>query len=611
MRKSLAQGGHASSQRRKTLAPAAIYAYNFLFFLLTDHRTMTQALFESTIKSLPLLGRGKVRDIYAVDADKLLIVTSDRLSAFDVVLPDPIPGQGPACSPRWPTSGSTKLGHIVPNQLTGIDPETVVARRRARPGARPLDVVVKKLKPLPIEAVVRGYLIGSGWKDYQKTGTVCGIKLPKGLQQAQKLPEPIFTPGHQGRDRPRREHLLRAARYGEARVGRTRRREGGARGRHPALQESGRVRARRRASSSPTPSSNSASTTPGTLDLIDEVLTADSSRFWPADSYASAVKPPSYDKQFVRDYLETLDWDKTPPAPQAAGRRDRPDARPSISRPRAADRAETRQLRTFTPLLSRIHAINDKEEGKMNDSPTPLDQHFALPDVRHIGRDRPLAWLKSGWQDMQANPIASLAYGLLFAIAGDLILLFAWRTPYLFTASVSGFFLIAPLLAGGLYEISRRRAKGQHTTFFDSLACWSRNGQSMAMFGMLLAFAAIIWERTSAVFFALLIPGLAPDLWAFVPNVLFNPDYYGLTLSWLLVGSILALLVFSVSAVSIPMLIDRDIDFVTGMMTSMRAVIRNPGTMLLWAGVVVALTLVGFVTLLFGLGISAPNNSRQ
>lgn len=242
----------------------------------------------------------------------------------------------------------------------------------------------------------------------------------------------------------------------------------------------------------------------------------------------------------------------------------------------------------------------------MKDSPTPLDHHFALPGVRHIALDRPLAWLKAGWKDMRANPIASLAYGLLIAIAGDVILLFAWRTPYLFTASVSGFFLIAPLLAGGLYEISRRQANGQHTTFFDSLACWSRNGQSMAMFGMLMAFAAIIWERTSAVFFALLIPGLSPDLWAFVPNVLLNSQYSGLTLSWFFVGCCLALLVFSVSAVSIPMLIDRDVDFVTAMMTSMRAVINNPGTMLLWGAMVVALTLVGFATLLFGLVVLMP-----
>ena len=242
----------------------------------------------------------------------------------------------------------------------------------------------------------------------------------------------------------------------------------------------------------------------------------------------------------------------------------------------------------------------------MKDSLTPLDQHFTLPNVRPIGLDRPLTWLKSGWQDMWSNPIASLAYGLLFAIAGDVILLFAWRTPYLFTAAVSGFFLIAPLLAGGLYEISKRRGNGLHTTYIESLACWSRNGQSMAMFGMLLAFAAIIWERTSAVFFALLIPGLSPDLWAFVPNVLLNFDYIDLTLAWLLVGCGLALLVFSVSAVSIPMLIDRQVDFVTAMMTSVRAVAHNPLPMLLWAGLIVLLTLLGFATLLFGLIVLMP-----
>jgi uncharacterized membrane protein len=251
----------------------------------------------------------------------------------------------------------------------------------------------------------------------------------------------------------------------------------------------------------------------------------------------------------------------------------------------------------------------------MNNSPTPLeprepgetlDRHFALPIIRRAGLERPLSWLHAGWQDLYANPIASLAYGLLFALAGDLILIFAWRTPYLFTAAVSGFFLVAPLLAGGIYEISKRRAAGLHTTFIDSLACWTRNGQSMAMFGTLIAFIAIIWERTSAVFFALLIPGLSPDLWAFVPNVLFNADYLSLTLSWLLVGSALALLVFSLAAISIPMLIDRDIDFVTAMMTSLRAVRHNPATMLLWAALIVLLTLLGFATLLFGLIILMP-----
>ncbi len=242
----------------------------------------------------------------------------------------------------------------------------------------------------------------------------------------------------------------------------------------------------------------------------------------------------------------------------------------------------------------------------MNEAPRPLDQHFTLPNVRRVGLERPMAWLKAAWNDMRRNPIASLAYGLLFAMAGDLILIFAWRIPYLFTAAISGFFLIGPLLAGGLYEISRRQGLGEHSTFFDSLAGWRRNGQSMAMFGMLLAFASIIWERTSAVFFAILIPGLAPDLWSFVPNVLLNPAYLSLTLAWLIVGAFLAMLVFSVSAVSIPMLVDRDVDFVTAMITSLRAVLSNAKVMLLWATIVVALTMAGFATLLFGLVVFMP-----
>src|SRR5512145_2917306 len=150
------------------------------------------ALYESNIRSLPRIGRGKVRDIYAVGADKMLIVTSDRLSAFDVVLPDPIPDKGRVLN-QMANFWFERLGHVVPNQLTGIDPESVV-RDNEREQVRGRSVVVKKLKPLPIEAVVRGYIIGSGWKDYQKTGKICGIELPKGLRQAEKLPEPIFTP---------------------------------------------------------------------------------------------------------------------------------------------------------------------------------------------------------------------------------------------------------------------------------------------------------------------------------------------------------------------------------------------------------------------------------
>ncbi|MFZ4534717.1 DUF2189 domain-containing protein [Propionivibrio sp.] len=242
----------------------------------------------------------------------------------------------------------------------------------------------------------------------------------------------------------------------------------------------------------------------------------------------------------------------------------------------------------------------------MKDSPIQLDQQVAVPEVRRIGMDRPMVWLRSGWRDMRANPIASVAYGLLFAIAGDFILIFAWRTPYLFTAAVSGFFLIAPLLAGGLYEISRRQSEGQHSTFFDSLACWGRNGESMAMFGLLMAVATFMWERISSVFFALIIPDLAPDLWAFVPNVLLNREYRGLALTWFFIGATLALLVFSVSAVSIPMLIDRRVTAITAMITSLRAVALNIVPMLLWAALVVMLTLAGFATLLFGLIVFMP-----
>lgn len=242
----------------------------------------------------------------------------------------------------------------------------------------------------------------------------------------------------------------------------------------------------------------------------------------------------------------------------------------------------------------------------MTDAPTRLDRHFALPGVRRIGVGRPLRWLRAGAGDLFANPIASLAYGLLFAIAGDVILIFAWRDPYLFTVAVSGFFLVAPLLAGGLYEISRRRAAGQSSTFTESLGGWRRNGQSMALYGLLLMLAALVWERCSTVLFALFVPTLPPDVAAFVGEVLLNPAYRGVTLVWLSGGGLLALLVFSLSAVSIPMLVDRAVDPITAMMTSLRAFLRNPGALLLWAALVVALTIAGFATLLFGLVVFIP-----
>ena len=266
-------------------------------------------LFRSEIKSLPRIGQGKVRDIYAVGADKMLIVTSDRLSAFDVVLDDPIPDKGCVLN-QMADFWFGKLGHIVPNQLTGIDPESVVAESE-KPQVRGRAVVVKKLKPLPIEAVVRGYLIGSGWKDYQATGKVCGIALPKGLKQAAKLPEPIFTPATKAAEGHDENISFQQA---ESLIGK----EVAAKVRDISIRlyrEASEYAAQKGIIIADTKFEFGLDEK-GRLVLIDEVLTADSSRFWPADSYREGISPPSYDKQYVRDYLETLDWDKTPPAPR-------------------------------------------------------------------------------------------------------------------------------------------------------------------------------------------------------------------------------------------------------------------------------------------------------
>jgi phosphoribosylaminoimidazole-succinocarboxamide synthase len=268
------------------------------------------ALYESNLKSLKRIGKGKVRDIYAVDNDKMMIVVSDRLSAFDVVLPDPIPAKGEVLT-ELANFWFSKLGHVVPNHLTGIDPETVVKGEDEKAQVRGRAIVVKKLKPLPVEAVVRGYIIGSGWKDYQATGSICGIKLAPGLKQAQKLPEPIFTPatkaesGHDenisfermceivGKDIGQKVKEVSIRLYKEA---------------SEFAATKGIIIADTKF--------EFGLDDKGNLVLIDEVLTADSSRFWPADQYRVGISPPSYDKQFVRDYLETLDWDKTPPAPK-------------------------------------------------------------------------------------------------------------------------------------------------------------------------------------------------------------------------------------------------------------------------------------------------------
>jgi len=268
-------------------------------------------LFESSIKSLPLLGKGKVRDIYAVGDDKLLVITTDRLSAFDVILPDPIPDKGrvlTAVADFW----FGKLAHVIPNQLTGIDPESVVQGEEEQAQVRGRAVVVKRLKPLPIEAVARGYLIGSGWKDYQATGKVCGIELPAGLQQAQQLPEPIFTPATKADVGDHDENIDYATT--EKLVGK----ELAAKVKEVTLRlyKEASAFARIKGIIIADTKFEFGLDDNGRLHLIDEVLTPDSSRFWPADTYQVGTSPASFDKQFVRDYLETLDWNKTAPGPK-------------------------------------------------------------------------------------------------------------------------------------------------------------------------------------------------------------------------------------------------------------------------------------------------------
>ena len=269
------------------------------------------ALLESSITSLPLLGRGKVRDIYAVDERHLLIVTSDRLSAFDVILPDPIPGKG-AVLTGLANFWFGKLAHLVPNHLTGIDPETVVQGEAERAQVRDRGIVVKRLQPLPIEAVARGYIIGSGWKDYQATGSVCGIKLPAGLRQAQQLPEPLFTPSTKAEAGTHDENI------DYARVEKELGAKLAATVRHLTLSlySEAAAYARARGIIIADTKFEFGRDSEGRVYLIDEALTPDSSRFWPADQYQVGVSPPSFDKQFVRDYLETLDWNKQAPGPR-------------------------------------------------------------------------------------------------------------------------------------------------------------------------------------------------------------------------------------------------------------------------------------------------------
>jgi len=273
------------------------------------------ALYSTSIQSLPLLSKGKVRDVYAVGDDKLLMITTDRLSAFDVVMGQPIPEKGIVLN-QMANFWFAKLANVIPNHLTGIDPVSVVAPNEVEQ-VQGRAVVAKRLKPILVEAVVRGYLAGSGWKDYQETGKVCGITLPAGLENAQKLPEPIFTPAAKAEIGEHDENisfeqvieligekLAKQIRDVSIRL----------------YQEASEYAASRGIIIADTKFEFGLDTN-GDLVLMDEILTADSSRFWPAETYHVGSNPPSYDKQFVRDWLETAQingkpWAKSPPAPE-------------------------------------------------------------------------------------------------------------------------------------------------------------------------------------------------------------------------------------------------------------------------------------------------------
>jgi phosphoribosylaminoimidazole-succinocarboxamide synthase len=273
---------------------------------------MQEGLFETRIESLPLIHRGKVRDLYALGQEHLLIVTTDRLSAFDVVLPRPIPGKGRVLT-ELTAFWMRRFERRVPNHFASPEPELAkVLRPDELAQCAGRAVVVRKLRALPVEAVARGYLIGSGWKDYQSTGAVCGVQLPAGLRMADKLPQPIFTPAFKA---PKGEH---DANISFAEVERLVGAPLAAQVRELTLalyQEASDYAAGRGIIIADTKFEFGVDAH-GTLHLIDEVLTPDSSRFWPAASYAPGTSPPSFDKQFVRDYLETLDWNKTAPGPQ-------------------------------------------------------------------------------------------------------------------------------------------------------------------------------------------------------------------------------------------------------------------------------------------------------
>jgi phosphoribosylaminoimidazole-succinocarboxamide synthase len=271
---------------------------------------MTQALFETNLSGLELIHRGKVRDVYAIDEQHLLIITSDRLSAFDVVLPDPIAGKGEVLT-QVARFWFKRTEHLVKNHLVDMPLEDVVKDPAEREAIGDRWMIVRRLNALPVEAIVRGYIIGSGWKDYQQSGAVCGIQLPAGLQMAQQLPEPLFTPSTKAEVGDHDENISfeKAQQVLGADIANR------VRDLSLEIYKDAATYARERGIIIADTKFEFGLDESGDIILIDEALTPDSSRFWPLDEWQPGQNPPSFDKQFVRDYLETLDWDKTAPGP--------------------------------------------------------------------------------------------------------------------------------------------------------------------------------------------------------------------------------------------------------------------------------------------------------
>jgi phosphoribosylaminoimidazole-succinocarboxamide synthase len=268
-------------------------------------------LLQSNLPGLELIHRGKVRDVYALPGDRLLIVASDRLSAFDVVMPDPIPGKGEMLT-QISNFWFDKTAHIMPNHLLQVPLAEVLPKGTDLALYAGRAVVARRLKPVPVEAIARGYLIGSGWKDYQASGAVCGIALPPGLEQAQQLPAPIFTPSTKAAAGTHDQNVSFDTMVGT--VGRALAEQ--VRDATLAIYRWAAAYAAERGILIADTKFEFGTDADGKLYVMDEMLTPDSSRFWPAEEYATGISPPSYDKQFVRDYLETLDWNKTAPGPR-------------------------------------------------------------------------------------------------------------------------------------------------------------------------------------------------------------------------------------------------------------------------------------------------------